>query len=390
MPTDTTVKFFHSAMAGSPVLSGTAGALKAVLDACLVNGFGSASVTSLVVSGGVATATIAGGHGAESDAVVLIGGALPGGLNGEKKVLGVGSGNTTLTFDATGIADQTATGTITCKMAPAGWEKTYDGTNLAAYKSASVAATQCLLRLDDSAGKIARVVGYGSMTGIGAGTGPFPTGAQRPGGSYWTKSASADASARAWSLVADDRFFVLRVDYNGTPLGGAVVAFGDFVSTRSGDAWGCVLTGYPSDKSGVAPGDGNDLGVLSRAAEELYFARSYTALGGAAQGYKAFPLTYPATTVGFNSGNAGAPYPNPPDQGLYVAPHYLLEAFLNALRGTSPGLWASPQTLPVGIFQANAKIAGAQNLLGRTLLALPFGSGVSPGYLFADVTGPWR
>ena len=33
----TGVKYFHSELPGAPVLSGTAGSLQAVLDACLVN-----------------------------------------------------------------------------------------------------------------------------------------------------------------------------------------------------------------------------------------------------------------------------------------------------------------------------------------------------------------
>lgn len=48
----TAVKFFHSEMPSAPVLSGTAGSLLAILDACLVNGWGLMTATSVVVSGG--------------------------------------------------------------------------------------------------------------------------------------------------------------------------------------------------------------------------------------------------------------------------------------------------------------------------------------------------
>jgi hypothetical protein len=97
---DTSVKYFHSGLTGAPVLSGTAGSLVAVLDACLVNGFAVSAVASLVVASNIATATISGGHSAEVGSVVLVSGATPSGLNSEKKVLSVGAGNTTLTFDA--------------------------------------------------------------------------------------------------------------------------------------------------------------------------------------------------------------------------------------------------------------------------------------------------
>ena len=49
-PVDTSVKHFYSAMAGSPGLSGTAGSLIAVLDACLISGFGAKAVDSAVIT----------------------------------------------------------------------------------------------------------------------------------------------------------------------------------------------------------------------------------------------------------------------------------------------------------------------------------------------------
>ncbi len=45
-----------SSMAGAPVLSGVAGAMRSVIKACLVDGFGAGAVSSLNVSSGVATA----------------------------------------------------------------------------------------------------------------------------------------------------------------------------------------------------------------------------------------------------------------------------------------------------------------------------------------------
>lgn len=392
MPADTSVKYFHSAMPGAPVLSGTAGARIAVLDACLVNGFGVAAVTSLVVSGGVATATMSGGHSAEIGSVVLVSGATPSGLNGEKKTLSVGGGNTTLTFDATGISDQTASGTISLKLAGAGWLKSFSGTNLAAYQSGNVAASQCLLRVDDTAAKTSRVVGYETMTAISTGSGPFPTATQRSGGSWWTESTVADGSARAWTVVADDRMFYMLTAYHPTyPAGGEFVAFGDVIPVKSGDAWACVLSGYASDKSGGNPGDTNDYGVLRNAADELYFARSFSAVGGAAPGYKAFPLLVPSTSTGWASGNGPMQYPNGPDMGLYLGKMNVFESFYAALRGVSPGLYCCPQNLPPGLFAANARIASTDNLVGRELRVAPFGAGATTAaFAFFDTTGPWR
>ena len=46
---------FDSTMTGAPVLSGTAGALRAVLKACMVDGFGAGAVATLTVAAGIAT-----------------------------------------------------------------------------------------------------------------------------------------------------------------------------------------------------------------------------------------------------------------------------------------------------------------------------------------------
>lgn len=393
MPADTSVKYFHNLLPGAPVLSGTAGSLINVLDACLVNGFGVSAVASLVVAGGVATATISGGHSGEVGSVMLVAGATPSGLNGEKKLLSVGAGNTTLTFDATGISDQTATGSITVKMAGAGWIKPFTGTNLAAYKSANVTASGCYLRVDDTVGKTARCVGYEMMTAIGSGVAPFPTLSQRGGGTYWTKSAVADSSARGWLVVADDRAFYLLTFYNltyGGP-GGAMMFFGDLVPTRSGDAWACALSGYASDKSGSAPGDNNDFGMMALVQGELYLARSFPAVGGSAQAYKAFSLLVPSSSTILASGNGPMMYPNGPDSGLYLSPMNVFELFYNCLRGAAPGLYCCPQNLPIGLFAPGGRIASVDNMIGREIRAMPFGSSLTTAAIaFFDCTGPWR
>ncbi len=79
----TAVKYYDSTMSGAPSLSGTAGALVGVLDACLVDGFGSVTVDSLTVASNVATATISGGHQfamiGNTGPVITIAGANPSG-----------------------------------------------------------------------------------------------------------------------------------------------------------------------------------------------------------------------------------------------------------------------------------------------------------------------
>jgi hypothetical protein len=129
---DTSVKFFHSEMAGAPVMNGLAGSLINVLNACLINGFGLKNVDSCVITGGVAKLNISTGHSAVVGSIVQVANAVPAALNGEQRVTAITP--VSVSF-ATSLSDQTATGAITVKQAPAGWVSPFVGTNIATYKS---------------------------------------------------------------------------------------------------------------------------------------------------------------------------------------------------------------------------------------------------------------
>lgn len=394
MPADTTVKYFHSSMAGAPTLNGTAGALITVLDACLVNGFGLVAVSSLVVSSGIATATTA-GHSAEVGSVVLIAGATPAGLNGEKKVLSVGGGNTTLTFDATGISDQTATGTISVKLAPAGWEKSYSsGTTIAVYKSLDIAGTGCYLRVNDAAARYARAIGYETMTGHSTGSRPFPTTAQLSGGVYWDKSGTADATARGWTVASDGRMVYLALRPDPSPEENSTfVAFGDLNSVKSADAWACVINGATEDLVGETASvfqwyPSSD----TSSASGTWLARAHGGAVGAIPALRGFALMN-LPLAGYESGRAGMQYPNGPDGGLYLTAHNLLEEASVCLRAISPGLYCCPQTLPFQWMAANAEFDGDGALTGKRLRVVPYSGAGFDGqqaFAFLDSTGPWR
>ncbi len=133
---DTSVKWFRSSMQGLGSFGATAGSRLPTLKQMLRDGFNSLQLTSLVVSGNIATATRSSGHGYEAKQVVEISGASPSSLNGEWRIATV-DGNS-FTFVTEGISDQTATGTIMCKVASAGWTSPIsDGTNIAGFKSPS-------------------------------------------------------------------------------------------------------------------------------------------------------------------------------------------------------------------------------------------------------------
>lgn len=192
---------YDSTMAGAPVLSGTAGALRGVLKACLVDGFGAGAVATLTVTGGIATATFAGAHPYKVGSPAQIAGATPAGLNGLKRVLSIAADR--ITFDATGVADGAATGSITHKVAAAGWQELFAGSlaNVIALRPSVVEATGCVLCVDDTGTTNARVRAYEAMADIASGVGATPLDSQVSGGLWWPKSGTANGTARPWMLV---------------------------------------------------------------------------------------------------------------------------------------------------------------------------------------------
>jgi hypothetical protein len=77
--------WFDSSEVGAPTLNNAAGSLLEILRACLINGFGSKTVTSISVTAGVATATCA-AHGflGTYGKLVLIEGSGEALLNGQR------------------------------------------------------------------------------------------------------------------------------------------------------------------------------------------------------------------------------------------------------------------------------------------------------------------
>ncbi len=395
------VKYFHSNMPGAPVLSGTAGAMIAILDACVVNGFGLKSVDSLVIAGGVATMTISSGMTFEADAVVLIAGITGGAaaLNGDQRILSI-SGNTA-TFSAAGVSDQTATGTITAKMSPLGWAKPFSGTNVAAYKPTDPTALGMYLRVDDTGTTTARVVGYESMIDINTGSGPFPTAVQISGGGYWEKSGGAESTARNWIVVGDERAFYWWCVPNAPTTvtsQGVLRGAGDGIPRRSTDAYASFLQ-CASSSLVTTSGDCFDLFNSASSQVALFFPRDQTALGSSVQSAQYAQSRRGVANSNQKSGVQAypvSPYPNPSDNALDLERLLFLSPDLG-VRAMAPGLYHIAQNVGYALSTWD-KIAGQGDLLGRKLLvvrgAAPSvqsqNSGNYIGCACIDITGPWR
>ena len=383
---------YDSNMAGAPVLSGTAGALRALVKAALVDGFGAGAVATLTVSAGIATATFAGAHPYRIGTPSQIAGATPSGLNGQKRVLSITS--SAITFDATGIADGTATGTITHKVAAAGWQELFAGavTNVLCIKPTVPEATGCVLRIDDTGTTTARARGFESMTSASVGAGPFPTDGQVSGGQNWWKSDVASTAARAWRLFADDRLIYLWVAAGTNTQGrGSLLVFGDINSDKSGDAYSCVINGLASNTSNAAlqPGCCGTGQSAAAATADFVLARSHFPIGGAQLAKK---VAAHNTGLGASGSTAYNPdllvFPNGADNSLRLSPVEVMSQ--SGIRGTLPGLFHSPQVL-AGMFSTGSIVEGTGAYAGRTFCALVVGpsTGTVEGVVFVDL-GAWR
>lgn len=379
----TNVKVFKSTDSDAPLLAGAAGYLVSVLDACLVNGYNSKTIT-ITRDGTTATATSS-AHGFATGQCLLIAGADQADYNGEFYI--TVTGGNTFTFTVANSPATPATGTITAKIAPAGWSKAYSGTNKAAYRM--LAGNQRYLRVDDSGTTSARVVGYESMTGVDTGTNAFPTDIQVSGGLYINKSSVADTSSRGWIIVATDR--LAHIFINAGPTTGLICGtqtFGDIKSFAGGDQYQTVLIAQISySASAIASYQAlSTQCAYGSTVAGNYIARAYTQVGGSlAIGKHTDAAKLNSLTA--NIGGAGLAYPNPSDGGLYLSPVYIHEA--GALRGTLPGVLAPLHQRPIAHLDT---VSGSGDLAGKTFLGL-FAEGSSvaaaSGQIFLETSNTW-
>lgn len=306
---------YRSTDVGAPVLKGTSGSLVAIFDACLINGYGSQAPAGW-------TQPIP--H--ESSSHYLVSGSVDGCYQNIS-----GSGMTLY------VNDDRPNGSSTFREAWAtGWE----------------------------------TLSSMSLSDVGVGSGQFPTPAQllTTGHVVIRKSTSADATARAWMMFADEYtfyFYAETGDGMWYPFW-----FGDIYSLKSSgsDLYRCVIKGRAAENTGagVQPGTAaNDsfaaVGfawsyssqtTLSRLQDLLangtYMARTFggggtsIACGMLWDAGKSYIVTYGG---GYSSTQAAywmvgsLSTPNMPDNALYIEPFYITEQATGQVRGRFRGIY---------------------------------------------------
>lgn len=386
-PVNTSVKWARSSMPDAPVLTRAAGSLIALLDALLVNGWGVQTATSVVVAGGVATATFASDHAGARHAVVLVAGVTGSlaGLNGEQKVTAVEPNKIKW---ATTEANGTATGTITIKMAPAGFAKPFSGTNLAVYKSANPDSHGQFLRINDTTAEYCRAVGYENMTAISTGTGLFPSAAQVNGGYYWGKGAdSSGTDPVPYSFASDGRIFYIMVQAGASfgtgALSHAVYGFGDMLPlSPAGDPWATALIGNPDTN---LAGNGA-FSVWSYNSADTYWAapRPFGGVGTSVRG-----VATPELNINF--GGTNPDLPDPISGGVPMGRVLYRDNTTSFPRAYPPGVNFCPGNFGEKLFapMTIAELHDGKAYLVTLAGQQQYSSSATSPVLF-DITGPWR
>jgi hypothetical protein len=260
--------------------------------------------------------------------------------------------------------------------AGAGWTNPFSGSNKEVFRQGG--GSMMYLRVEDndsaSGGQVGSgntlVTGYEVMTGIDAGTGPFPTAglnnAFSAAGVVWNR-VYGNTQSPFWMIVANHRGFFFynqcNVSYDRLEF------FGDTTSLKSSDGYAVLLTGYNvANVSSQAP----TLMVLDDSLQSQgtprFMARSYTQIGGAVRVTMVGDHSKAAQTITGYGPSVSMAYPNGPDGGVYLSPLFLGEPGSQPqLRGTIPGGWCPLHHQP---FQTGDTFAGSGTLAGRTFIGV--------------------
>lgn len=366
--------WFDSAETGAPVLNNAAGALIALLDACLINGFNLRPISQIVVTDEVAVATCADhGYIAAYGKLLLIDGASVAGLNGRVQPTAVTAN--TFTYDAPGVADGTYTGAMSAKRAPLGWVKAHvDGpTHKAIYARSEPSATTSMLYVGNpGSSHVASVEMCASATDVDTRT-------ESGGGAapYWSVGPN-NATAKRWHLVGDGfRFWFLPEANVG--LAGVLYFFGDPTPLYPGDAGHCLLlTGLSS-----GTGAGQSLAGLTSAAVQAFTIPTYSGFITVQR----LRTGVPGLLTGRVVGAVGWGQSGPSDAAIPITSDYYLKDSSGEIRARLPGLFVPQGDKPFTQDQVHA-FGG----VGRRLLSMVVrteNNTAGSGQVLLDVTGPW-
>lgn len=396
-------KLFRSGDFGAPVMNGNNGTLINVLDACLVTGYNSRSGLAIARVGDIATATF-NSHGYTRDQVVELAGADQAEYNGQFRILS--NTTNTFTFKVSESAVTPATGTITCKVAPLGWNKVFSGTNTAFYQSKNILSNKMFLKvLDDGTtyssygGRFASMRGYEESSDLNTAYAPFPRFDQANHYIYKQYYNWSVGTNVAWSLIGDDMIFYLFNNWweesgrwydSGS---GSLSVFGDFVSYRPGDNYNTIQC---SNYTSFSTYQYYDFACFYSQNTQggygpPYIARAYNQIS---QSQSA--LIRQNSVITGALGDTGTTFPNPIDGSMQFGEICVIESG-NLLRGKMPGMYSPSHARPLYTPHTTSQQGSVlRNLGGQNadywclIFRCHGGSSTTGGCLMFDLTNPWR
>lgn len=219
---------------------------------------------------------------------------------------------------------------------------------------------------------------------VGTGSGQFPTPAQllTTGHVVCRKSASADGVGRNWIMFADAHTFYLFVLTGDTANTYYNLIFGDIYSMKgSTDAYRAFIFGKTVENN--ATGDGWDVytvvvasGIMSAAAGGHFMARTWGGGGGSITVSKTWDFSMAVGTAPgggqdsfFLAGSAQTP--NGPDNCLYLSPLRICENSVSSIRGRLRGVYFVGHN--VASFSDGQTFAGANDYAGKSFQIVKVG-----------------
>lgn len=268
--------------------------------------------------------------------------------------------------------------------AAAGWTMPFVNVDAsqAAFRNDSVVGTGMFLQVDNTAAatNLVTIMAFETMTDSATGTSPFAS----TGIYYHRVSGTADAVARPWVVIADNRI-VYIMSYGGaaSPLVGDPVTygtqftvFGDIISNLSPDPYGCIFAAsnsyyYSAYIAGMLrPTSTNGVTgcfFARNAAGDLADAKTNLVSGGG-----------PGGDI---IGQLGAPFgPTVPHM---ISRPYLSDQVAYSMRGYLPGLWGPCHAYPYAHLDTVV-------LDGKTMLALVVGKYNIKAMILIDVGATFR
>lgn len=304
MVAETKVKFICSENINAPILGNSFGALISVLDAALVSGVALPAISSTVIDGANIILNFGVNHNLKIFQVLRLSGFSPSQINGDFRIIGIPDSTRAAIALPAGVTGISTAGTAA--LAPLGYEKSFSGTNKAAYRNANTNAVhRPFLRVDNSQdpvygsayAKYAKVGILKTMSSIDDISGeqvPFDsanpaknwtgTGSGTSAYNGWAKwyyarntnpynpssdSAAPADGARQWMIVGDDQAFYLITNFIPNNSLKLVYGFGVYDKYFGNESTPYFLA---STLNYATAGTSQDLSVLPNATPFIYSA----------------------------------------------------------------------------------------------------------------------